>query len=218
LTSRGRLLGGTLLAAVLSACGAAQTAVPAPVAPEREAVRAPELPEEVTPFHSVRLELTVPLPDRERWRTVEAPRGDLELTHVPTRSRLTVALFADPELVSRQKCEERARDRKLVPDGALTTVEDTVVSGPENFDTRVWVALEPGATPDAPLVGHVLAFGGFLRKCLVFHFSSAVDSARDEDVLSERLAVARTRILAKIALDPFDQAPAHQAPGPARER
>jgi len=125
LTSRGRLFGGTLLGAALSACGAAQTAVPAPVAPEREAVRAPELPEEVTPFHSVRLELTVPLPDRERWRTVEAPRGDLELTHIPTRSRLTVALFADPELVSRQKCEERARDRKLVPDGALTTVLPT---------------------------------------------------------------------------------------------
>jgi hypothetical protein len=128
-----------------------------------------------------------------------------------------VAVFTDPELVSRQKCEERARDRNLVPGGTLTTVEDSVVSGPEDFDTRVWVALEPGATSEAPLVGHVLAFGGFLRKCLVFHFSSAVDSARDEDVLSERLAVARTRILAKIALDPFDQAP-RQAPGPARVR
>ncbi len=212
--------GGRLLvipiALSLSACGAAQSKAP-PVTAERSGVRALELSEEVAPFHSDRLELTIPLPDRDSWRLLDPAGGDLVLSHPPTRSRITVAFFADPELVSRQKCEERARDRKLVPGGALTTVEDSVVSGPDDFDTRIWVALEPGATPDAPLVGHVMAFGGFLRKCLVFHFSSAVDSARDEDVLSERLAVARTRILAKIALDPFDRAP-RQAPGPARQR
>jgi hypothetical protein len=109
--------------------------------------------------------------------------------------------------MSRQKCEERARELKLVPGPELQTLEDAVKVFPDAFDTRVWVALQPGASAEQPVVGHVLAFGGFLRKCLFFHFASEVPSARYESVLSSRLAVARLRIFGGLDVDSVAEVP-----------
>ncbi|MGH7297196.1 MAG: hypothetical protein ACRELB_19815, partial [Polyangiaceae bacterium] len=53
----------------------------------------------------------------------------------------------------------------------------------------------------------VIAFGGFLRKCFVFDFSTQVDGARDEPVLSARLAFARARILGGVEIDPMGVVP-----------
>jgi len=43
------------------------------------------------------------------------------------------------------KAEERARSLGWVPKGNLTTVEDATTVGPGAYDTRVLVALSPGA-------------------------------------------------------------------------
>ena len=111
--------------------------------------------------------------------------------------------------MSRQKCEARARALGLVKDEGLMTVEDAVTVGPGPYDTRAWVALSARA-PGEPLVGHLYAFGGYVRHCLIFHFASEVASDADEGVLSSRLASARTRILGGVELEPFD-VPAREA-------
>jgi hypothetical protein len=69
----------------------------------------------------------------------------------------------------------------------------------------VLVAVEPPTQPGQPLLGDVLAFGGFLRKCVFFHYQSEVPSAdaNAEAELATRLALARTRIFEGIELDPF---------------
>jgi hypothetical protein len=85
----------------------------------------------------------------------------------------------------------------------LHPLEDVSGLTQVTFDTRTVVAIVPGAGPDQPLVGHVMAFGGFLRKCYVFDFSTEVAGAADEPVLSARLAYARARILGGLVLDPF---------------
>ena len=64
---------------------------------------------------------------------------------------------------------------------------------------------DPGSGGDAPggaLVGHVFLFCGSLRECLLVHLSTSVPSARDEGVLSNRLAVLRSRVLKSLTLDP----------------
>jgi hypothetical protein len=124
-------------------------------------------------------------------------------THAPTRSRVRVATFRAEELVGRSQCEALARERRLLPPGELHTLEDESGLTQETFDTRTVVAVVPGTAPDQPLVGHVMAFGGFLRKCFVFDFSTEVDGAAEEPVLSARLAYARARILGGMKLDPF---------------
>lgn len=163
-------------------------------------------------FHSKRFALSLPLPDGHTWRIDDHSGPALVATHAPTQSRVLVAVLHADTLVGRKECEQLARADKLVQDARFRTLEDDATYTQENFDTRVWVALEPGDSPDKPLVGHVMAFGGFLRKCLVFDFSTQVDGAADEPALSDRLAYARARILGGLQLDPFDTAPREKPP------
>lgn len=161
-------------------------------------------------FHSKRFGLTLPVPEPKNWAVDDHSQRDLMVRHAKTRSFVQVYATTEPSLVNRQRCEERARALGIVPAGGtgkLTTVEDETTVGPGAYDTRVWVALMPGASDKDPIVGHVFAFGGYVRKCLFFHFQTEVASARDESALSARLALVRTRVLGAVALDDFDSVP-----------
>jgi hypothetical protein len=141
-------------------------------------------------------------------------------THPATGSRIVVAVFHTDELVGRTQCETLAGSAKLVPPSPLQTIDDEVGITQRTFDTHIRVAIAAPQRDGSPLVGHVLAFGGYLRKCYVFAFSTEVSSISDEPVLSARLAFARTRILSGLELEglaPFRRSTA--APeGPAPER
>jgi hypothetical protein len=163
----------------------------------------PDDPRPLPRYRSKRLALSLPLPDGRSWRIDDHSQPELVATHAPTRSRVVVATFPATELVGRGQCEALARDRKLVPPGELQMLEDETGITQQTFDTRTMVAIAPGVRPDQPLVGHVMAFGGFLRKCFVFDFTTEVDGAADEPVLSSRLAYARARILGGLELDSF---------------
>lgn len=204
-----------VLSGLATACAGAQPVVQAattnePGAPAGAAAF-PDDERALAHFRSLRFHLTIPLPDGRSWRIDDHSRPELIATHPATRSTLLVALFTREELMNRQRCEARAREMGLVPSGELRTVEDAVTVGPAAFDTRVWVALAPGTGPGDPLVGHVLAFGSYIHKCLVFHYASEVATDKDEPVLSGRLAVARTRILGGIEVIPFAE-PSREAP------
>jgi hypothetical protein len=107
----------------------------------------------------------------------------------------------EDDLMNRAKCEARARLLGWVPKVELTTVADDVVVGPEAYDSRVWVAID-ASKPGGVVEGHVFLFGSFIRQCLFVHFSTKVGSAKEEEVLSSRLAAADARIVRRIALDP----------------
>jgi hypothetical protein len=183
------------------------------------ASQAPSFPDDDRPllhYRSPRLAFSLPLPDGRAWRIDDHSQPALVATHAPTRSRLVVSVFAADQVVGRTQCEELARSRKLVPedDSAGRTVEDVVAITQETFDTRVEVTLEPGSGPDRSLGGRVMAFGGFLRKCFAFVYSTEVDAARDEAVLSSRLAFVRARVLGGLELEPFDSVPRDSPAGP----
>ena len=191
-----------LLLLVLAGCGATSAPVVSPP-PRAAAVAFPDDPRPLRRYHSTRFALSLPLPDGPAWRIDDHTRDALVATHAPTQSRVVLATFRADDLVGRAQCESLARARKLVPPDELRTLEDVSGFTQQTFDTRTVVAVVPGTAPDQPLVGHVMAFGGFLRKCFVFDFSTAVDGAADEPVLSARLAYARARILGGLELDPF---------------
>jgi hypothetical protein len=209
---------GLILALTLAlcACGApAEHAVLVPPATRPPEVAFSDDPRPLPHYHSKRLALTVPLPDGHAWRIDDHSQPELVAKHEPTHSKVVVAVIRADELVGRSQCEAIARDMKLVPDGKLRTLEDAVDVTQQNYDTRIWVAVEPGSGPTSPVVGHVLAFGGFLRKCYVFHYSTEVGGAADESVLSARLAYARERILGGMQLDAFAAVPREKpAAGP----
>jgi hypothetical protein len=195
--------------ALVCACGPGAEPVKAPTTATGAARSgADAFPREETRwprFHSVRFRLTVPLPDGKAWRIDDHSQPELHAVHDPTRSRLVIYTWNERELMNRARCEDRARDHGLVPGDPkrpLETVEDTSTVGPEAFDTRIWVAVRPGGNAEAPVLGHVFAFGAFIRRCLFVHFESEVPSAKDEEVLSSRLALVKVRLVGAIALDP----------------
>jgi hypothetical protein len=197
------LLVGPALGCAAAASPVVTLATPAPP----PAIAFPDDPAPVPRFHSLRHALFLPLPDGKAWRIDDHSRPELVATHAPTQSIVKVGVFRTDGLVGRNECEAFARDRKLVPPGELHTLESAVETTQDNYDTRVWVAVEPGSAPGSPLVGHVMAFGGFLRKCYVFDFATRVDSADDETVLSDRLAFARARILGGLQLEVLGAVP-----------
>lgn len=152
-------------------------------------------------YHSKRFLLTVPLPDGKAWKIDDHSRPALFAVHEPTSTKLWLTMTREDELVNRQKCEAKARALGWIPEAPLTTVEEHVQTGPDAYDTKVWVAIDAGRSGGA-LEGHVYLFGGFLRTCLLVHLSTRVASAAEEEVLSSRLAVARARIFRGITLDP----------------
>jgi hypothetical protein len=164
-------------------------------------------------YHSARFALSLPLPAGRSWRIDDHSQAELLATHAATRSKVVLATFRTDDLVGRTQCEALARERRLFPAGDLRILEDETGITQQTFDTRSVVAIAPGSGPDRPLVGHVMAFGGFLRKCFVFDFSTEVDGAADEPVLASRLAYARARILGGLELDPFAAVP-REMPAP----
>jgi hypothetical protein len=205
-SGRSRLGGSAIvLGAALAACGGppATTAVALPPPARPVAVAFPDDPRPLPRFHSARLALSLPLPDGRAWRIDDHSQPELVATHAPTRSRVLIAVLRADELVGRTQCETLAHERRLVPSADLQVLEQEIGVTQESYDTRTLVALDPGVGPDQPLVGHVIAFGGFLRKCFVFDFSTEVDGAANEAVLSSRLAYARARILGGLKLDSF---------------
>ena len=196
-------------ALTLLACGDApprvETAKPAP--PGETALPYPEPESAWAKLHSLRFHAGIPVPDPAHWTMDDKSRNELVAVDPSTRSKLVVLFEPQSTLMNRQRCEARARELGLVPTATLRTVEDAVTVGPEAFDTRVWVAIQAAKGESDPIVGHVLAFGAYVKRCLFVHWTTEVQSGRDESVLSQRLALARVRAVGGITLDNFQDVP-----------
>ena len=193
---------GLAVLALLTGCGPrALLPPPAPSKPMATAFGDDAKP--LPRYRSKRLGLSLPLPDGAAWSIDDHSRPELVATHAATSSKVVVAVIRTDQIVGRAQCEDLARARKLVAADGLRTLEDEIGVTQETFDTDIRIALETETSPERPLVGHVMAFGGFLRKCYVFDFVTQVGDASQEPVLSARLAFARARILGGLELDSF---------------
>lgn len=192
-----------LLAAGCGGDGGASSSGAGPAIPPMAAPKTVAFPNEEGTwgrYHSKRFLLSFPLPDGRSWAIDDKRAPELVATHAATTSSMRVLVTHETELMSRSRCETRARELGWVR-GELTTVDEQVQTGPDAYDSRVWVALQPGK-PGGPVEGHVFLFGGFLRQCLLVDFRTEVPSSKDEDVLSSRLALVRARVVRGLQLDP----------------
>ena len=174
---------------------------------EAPSVPFPESAADWSGVHSGRFAMTIPLPHAGGWAVDDHSRAELVAVDRATKSSLVVLREIEPDLVNHTMCEGRARTLGLVPERATRTIEDVVTTGPEAFDTRVRVAIEARGGASGPLVGHVMAFGAYVRKCLFVHLTTSVTSEADEATLSQRLAMARVKLVAGITIDELDTVP-----------
>lgn len=171
---------------------------------------------------SRRFHVSVPVPDGRGWHVDDHSRPELLAEHTGSASRMTLQVTHESQLTSRGLCEERGRALGVVPRGNLKTVEDEVLRMATDFDARVWTAVQPGLTEEAPVTGFVFAFAGYLRKCLLFRYETQVPSGRADGALSERLALVRSRMLPALQVEGIGTLPRERARDggrdPGRER
>jgi hypothetical protein len=206
--------------ALISACGTPASPGPPPSRPAPTSSAPATSSEDAGwgKFHSKRFQLTVPLPDGRGWKIDDHRQPELVAVHPGTASRIAVQITQEEELMNHDRCGTRARELGWLPrttDHAkaetLTTVEEEVQTGPDAYDSRIWVAIDPGAS-EGSLEGHVFLFGAFLRRCLLVHYTTRVASPKEESVLASRLAVASSRIVKGIAIDPLRTTDSAQVP------
>lgn len=195
-----------LALALLACSNAPATSPPAAVPVEVKGGKPPAYTtdsEKWGKFHSKRFNVTVNLPDGKAWKIDDHSEPDTVAVHEATSTRLTVRATNEEGLMNRKRCEERGRAIGVLPasaDKAFMTVEDEVWIGPEAYDSRVWVAIEPGR-PGGGVAGHVFLFGSFIRRCLFVHLTTTVPSAKEDEALATRLAIAKEKMVKTIALD-----------------
>jgi hypothetical protein len=191
-----------------TACGGATPAVQtANVGPQESSIAPfPEDAPSWSGVHSARFAMTIPLPNADKWRVDDTSRAEMIAVDGTTRSTLVVMREVESGLVNHAKCEQRAVELALEPERAMRTIEDVILTGPEAYDTHVKVEIEPRGS-EGVLVGHLFAFGAYVRRCLFVHMTTAVPSERDEETLSQRLAVARVKLLGGIRVDELEAVP-----------
>jgi hypothetical protein len=193
----------------LLACGSQDPQVAAPVvSPIANPPQNTADPQAWGNVHSARFALTIPLPAAKSWATDDKTRPEFVASHLATHSALIAKMFMDPDLVNRAICERKSREQGLVPASMANaqTIEDLAVHAPDDFDTRVWVAIRSGKK-DGELVGDVFVFGAHIRKCIFVHYATIVASDHEADTLSDRLAAARLHIVHDLAVDAIEAVP-----------
>ncbi len=166
-------------------------------------------------FHSERFELLLPLPDGRAWRIDDHGGPWLTATHAASESTLVARSWTEDGRVSRQRCEERARLWRTLPDPThAEEVNARTLDAPAGFDTFVSVGLLPGK-PDAPVSGFAVAFGGHGHRCFAWAYTTTARGAGAGPVLGERLATMVERSLGKVIIE-SELTPRIQreAPGP----
>lgn len=188
--------------AVLAGCGPDPgTKAPAPVVPTRPLV-APEAPPpaaELSAFPaspgepryrrvlSKRHQVSLPLPDRKGWTLERDGSSFLVMKHGATSSSLVVRVWREQENMNRDRCEERVRRLRDLPDRGRE-INRRLADIPSGFDSQVDVGFA-ASPPGEPLAGYVLAFGAKARRCFAFAYETAAGGPRAEQIVADRLLV-----------------------------
>lgn len=104
--------------------------------------------------------------------------------------------------MNRTRCEDLAREIGELPsDINASTIDDQVVSQPQGFDSRAWVAIEAPKEARKTWKGHAFLFAAQMHRCIVVHFSTDIALESERDALMARLLLVQTKLFSRIAVD-----------------
>ncbi|APS00502.1 hypothetical protein [Pajaroellobacter abortibovis] len=170
-------------------------------------------------FRSQRFRLSFSLPDLSGWKVDDLSRPYLLAIHPKSHSQLRLQLTLNQDLMSRQRCEANAREAQwITPDAQWNPqdkeqrpIEDEIVSFPDGYETHLWVIIKAGPQDSDPVRGYLFAFGGSIRKCLFFSYTSVAyseDGAEElSTMLANRLATARINLFDTLTLESLEDIP-----------
>ena len=155
-----------------------------------------------------------PSPTAARWRIDDHSGPWLSATHAASESTLLARSWTEDGRVTHERCEERARLWRTLPDPARAEeVKARSIDAPAGFDTFVSVGVVTGK-PDAPVSGFAVAFGGHAHRCFAWIYTTTASGPGAGPLLGERLATMVERSLGKavIASELLPRIP-REAPG-----
>jgi hypothetical protein len=169
-------------------------------------------------FVSRRFGARVPLPDGQGWRIDDHRDNWLSATHGRTGSALLVRAWREDSIANRQRCEDKARLWRKLPERAgAEIVERKAVNVPPDFDTVVDVGIVPskGQAPGAParIDAFAMAFGGRAHRCFAYVFTTSAEGAGAEQVVGERLGTMVQGSLEKLVFESDLTPRIERAPG-----
>jgi hypothetical protein len=208
----------------LSACGGEPPPPPKPAIQPPVAPIAPSIDLAPAAWGEVRSErfgVSLRLPEMRAWTLDDRTTSWIEARHAPTGSTVLVRMWSEDERMNRQRCEERARlMRKLPEREGAGIVDKRAVKVPPEFDTNVEVGVVAPAKPGGPTQGFVIAFGGRARRCFAYVFTTTVMGDKMEEALGDRLVSMVDGSLVRLDVhnDLVPSIPRHADPGaPPRE-
>lgn len=143
-------------------------------------------------FASKRFDLELPFPGGKAWRIDDHAAPWLVASHPGSSTSLRVRIWHELELVSRDRCEQRAR--QWAPDlpglGDARVIDDRplpAIPAP-GFDTSVVAAIARPKEPET-IDGFVIAFGASGRKCFAFAWKSTARGPRAAERMGDRLGL-----------------------------
>ncbi len=202
-----------LVACSTAAC--APTETPPPSEPRRPPKAQPASPADSDAlvsgplgfFRSKRFNLRVPFPDGAGFK-IDDTRGPwLVARHEASRSTAVLRRWREPDLVSHEACEARARTLRALPKlDEAAIIETRTFPIPPDHDTHATVAIlhpspRKGAPVEAappPFYGVILAFGGYAHDCFAYAFVTEAAGPEAERVLAARLVRVMDGSLARL--------------------
>jgi hypothetical protein len=131
--------------------------------------------------------IAVGLLDPAGWRREQRSSRSWVVRHAATGSVLVVRVWREPTAAVPQLCEAQARElsQNLPNREALRVVEESDVTLAEQYRSRVTVGVVRRDAASAE--GHLLAFGGQGRECLMVVISASARGAEAEATVAGRL-------------------------------
>jgi hypothetical protein len=171
-------------------------------------------------FVSKRFGVRVPLPDGREWRIDDHAENWLVATHGASGSMLLLRAWREDAVMNRQRCEEKARLWRKLPERAgAEIVARKAMSVPPDFDTMVDVGVVPSKGQaegaESGIDAFAMAFGGRARRCFVYVFTTSARGQGAEEVVGERLGAMMQGSLEKLVFE-SDLEPRIQREGPTK--
>jgi len=219
-------LAGVTGAALLVGCGAPAQGGQVPAPSASAAVPAKVLPPpglgdgQWGEFVSKRFGARVPLPDGRGWRIDDHSGNWLSAMHGASGSMLLVRVWREDDIMNRQRCEERARLwRKLPERGVAEIMETRPLKVPPEFDTVVDIGIVPApphAKSDAAIDAFAMAFGARVRRCFAYIFTTNARGGTALAAVGERLGTMVQGSLEKLVLESDLEPRIGREPEPSR--
>jgi hypothetical protein len=165
-------------------------------------------------FPSKRFDLTVPLPDGTAWKIDDHRTHWLVAEHPGSSSVLRVRLWHEQEVMTRDRCEQRARewtrDLPVLADARIVDRHAAPEVPAPGYDTEIVTGI--AANKNDRVDGFVTAFGASMKRCVALVFTTSASGPTASGRVGDRLGVAG-RILEGVTFH-SDLDPAVRVPPP----